>query len=76
MGLALRGSRNMDAGIEDVTEADIRAQVLKQARSVQIKSVLTSAALTVVALLLCHTHLANKQPANFCSPAVCCLCLT
>lgn len=42
----------MDAGIEDVTEADIRAQVLKQARSVQIKSVLTSAALTVVALLL------------------------
>ena len=49
--MALRGSRNMDTGIEDVTEADIRAQVLKQARSVQIKSVLTGAAFTVVALL-------------------------
>ncbi len=52
MALALRGSRNMDAGIEDVSEADIRAQVLKQARSVQIKSALTAVALTTVALLL------------------------
>lgn len=52
MALALRGSRNMDAGLEDVTEADIRAQVLKQARSVQVKSVLVGAALTAIALLL------------------------
>lgn len=52
MALALRGSRNMDASIEDVTDADIRAQVLKQARSVQIKSVLTGAGLTAIALLL------------------------
>lgn len=49
--MALRGSRNMDDGIEEVTDAAIRAQVQKQARSVQIKAAITALALTAVTLL-------------------------
>jgi hypothetical protein len=51
VALALRGSRNMDHGIEEVTDAVIRAQVQKQARGVRIKAAFTALALTAVTLL-------------------------
>ncbi len=50
MALASRGQRDMDAGPEAITDGAELAQVRRQARSVQLKSLLL--AVTLVALVL------------------------
>jgi len=55
VGLARRGSRqtsNNEETVEEITEADIKAQVQKQANRVMLKSFITAAVITAVALLL------------------------
>ncbi len=52
MGLASRGSRDMDSGPETILEDDVKAQIRKQARSVQLKSLAVAVAATAVAVVL------------------------
>jgi hypothetical protein len=52
VGLAARGSRNLDEGEEQITPGDELAQVRRQARRVQIKTVAAAAVATGIALVL------------------------
>jgi hypothetical protein len=52
VGLASRGSRDMDSGLETILEEDVKAQIRKQARSVQLKSLAVAVAATAVGLLI------------------------
>ena len=51
MTLASRGLRDMGCGLEEIPEAQ-RSAVRSQARSVTVRAVLSSAALTLLTLLL------------------------
>jgi hypothetical protein len=50
--LASRGQRDMDDGPASVTEADVDAQIRRQARRVYVRSLVTAAALTALALAI------------------------
>ena len=52
MGLASRGLRDMDDGPAPVTDADVDAQLRRQARTVYVRSALAALALTGVALAI------------------------
>ncbi|MBI1800286.1 MAG: hypothetical protein HYR71_01495 [Chloroflexi bacterium] len=52
MGLAARGTRNMDAGEEVVTDSAERAQARQQARRVYLKAVLCAVVLTALCWLI------------------------
>jgi hypothetical protein len=49
--LASRGQRDLDAGPEDIADADEAAHVRRQARDVYIKAFISAAILTSLALL-------------------------
>jgi hypothetical protein len=50
--LASRGQRDMDDGPAAVTDADVDAQVRRQARVVYVRSLVTAVALTALALAI------------------------
>ena len=52
MGLASRGQRDMDSGMEAITDAASLAQVRRQARKVQVKSLFLASALVGLVLLI------------------------
>ncbi|MDX1523923.1 MAG: hypothetical protein R3264_20005 [Anaerolineae bacterium] len=52
MGLAARGSRNMDSGEEKIEVADVLAQVSRQARRVHLQTLVSTAALTALGLVI------------------------
>jgi hypothetical protein len=52
VGLAARGARNMDNGIEEIKDEAVLRQVRKQARIVNIRSALLAAVLTIAILLI------------------------
>jgi hypothetical protein len=52
MGLAARGSRQLDDEVEQIEDAVELAQVRRQARGVQLKSLVAGVLLTGLALLL------------------------
>ena len=52
MGLAARGARNMDNGVEVIEDAAVLARVRRQARSVYLKAILAGLVLTALFLLL------------------------
>jgi len=52
MALASRGSRDMDSGLETILEEDVKAQIRKQARRVQIKSLAVAVVATAVAVVV------------------------
>jgi hypothetical protein len=52
VALASRGQRDMDAGPEAITDGAELAQVRRQARSVQLKSLLLAAALVALVLII------------------------
>jgi len=52
VNLAARGARNLDSGKESIEDADVRAQLRRQARVVYFKAILAASALTVACLLI------------------------
>jgi hypothetical protein len=52
VALASRGLRDMDTGTDEITEADIKATIQRQARQVQIKSLLSGLAGTALTFLI------------------------
>jgi hypothetical protein len=52
VGLASRGQRDMDDGPADIGDAEIEAQVRRQARTVCLHSATTAVVLTGLALLI------------------------
>jgi len=52
VNLASRGARDMDSGIEKIQDDAVLAQVRKQARKVNIESMVTAAVLTILILLI------------------------
>jgi hypothetical protein len=52
VALASRGARDLDTGLEVIDDAAITAQVQKQARGVQLKSILTALVLTAAVTLI------------------------
>jgi hypothetical protein len=52
VGLAARGSRQLGDQVEQITDPVELAQVRRQARRVQIESLLAAIPLTLIALLL------------------------
>lgn len=52
MGLAARGARNMDNGIEEIKDEAAVQQVRRQARKVNVRSALLATALTIAILLI------------------------
>jgi hypothetical protein len=52
VALASRGLRDLDSGPQEITEADIQAQVKKQASAVQLKSLISAAVPTALSLLI------------------------
>ena len=52
MALASRGSRDMDQGPEDISDAQMNAQIRLQARAVQLKSMAFGLAATLVVLFV------------------------
>ncbi len=52
MGLASRGQRDMDDGPASITEAEVDAQIRRQARMVYVRSAITAIALTAIALAI------------------------
>lgn len=52
MSLAARGARNMDTGVEPITDGETRARLSAQAREVKIQSMLVAVLLLVVVLIL------------------------
>lgn len=52
MGLAGRSLRNMDTGVEQIEDAEILAQVRRQARKVNILSLVWSIVLTIIVVLI------------------------
>ncbi|HEX9382044.1 MAG TPA: hypothetical protein VF908_01475 [Gemmatimonadaceae bacterium] len=51
MRLASRGQRDMDSGPQQISDAVELQQVQRQARAVYVKSVITAAILTALALI-------------------------
>jgi hypothetical protein len=49
--LASRGQRDMDAGPQEIADAAEAAQVRRQAQAVYIKSIISAAILTALAML-------------------------
>jgi hypothetical protein len=52
VGLASRGQRDMDDGPAAVTDAEVDAQIRRQARVVYVRSVITAVVLTALALAI------------------------
>jgi hypothetical protein len=52
VNLSARGARNMDSGIEEIKDEAVLAQVRRQARKVNIESMITAAVLTILILLI------------------------
>jgi hypothetical protein len=52
VGLASRGQRDMDDGPAPVTDAELDAQIRRQARTVYVRSAIAAIALTAVALAI------------------------
>lgn len=52
MGLASRGLRDMDSGAQGIDDAAELAQVRRQARRVNLKSLLTGIVFTALAFLI------------------------
>jgi hypothetical protein len=52
VGLAARGARNMDNGIEEIKDEAVLQQVRGQARKVNIKSALLATVLTIAILVI------------------------
>lgn len=52
MGLAARGARNMDNGIEEIKDEAVLQQIRRQARNVNIRSALLAAVLTIALLII------------------------
>jgi hypothetical protein len=50
--LAARGARNMDKGVENLEDDELKEQLRRLARKVYIESILTGIALTLVFLIL------------------------
>jgi hypothetical protein len=50
--LASRGQRDMDDGPAAITDADVNAQIRRQARVVYVRSLVTAVALTALALAI------------------------
>lgn len=48
----MRGLRNMDTGDEEIEDAEILAQVRRQARKVNILSLVWSIVLTIIVVLI------------------------
>lgn len=52
MGLAARGLRDMDTGVESIHDSSELIAVRRQARRVQLRSILLAAALTALYLAM------------------------
>ena len=52
MGLASRGQRDMDDGPAAITDAEMDAQIRKQARRVYLQSLIAAIVLTAVVLAI------------------------
>jgi hypothetical protein len=52
VALASRGLRDMDSGVQDISEDDVRAAVRKQAQQVQVKALLSGVAGTALTFLI------------------------
>jgi hypothetical protein len=52
VGLASRGQRDMDDGPLPVGDADVEAQIRRQARTVYVRSAIVAVALTAAALAI------------------------
>lgn len=52
MALASRGLRDMDSGVQDISEADVKVAVRKQAQQVQVKALLAGVVGTVLTFLI------------------------
>lgn len=52
MSLAARGARNMDLGIEQLDDDELKTQLKRLARKVYIESIIAGIALTVLFLLI------------------------
>jgi hypothetical protein len=52
VNLAARGARNLDTGKEAIEDADVRAQLRRQARWVYLKAIAAACALTLICLAI------------------------
>lgn len=50
--MAARGARNMDNGVEQLEDDELKAQLRRLARKVYVESIVAGAVLTLVLLLL------------------------
>jgi hypothetical protein len=52
VSLAARGARNMDSGVENLDDDELKEQLRRLARKVYVESVLTGIVLTALFLLI------------------------